>query len=119
MLDGKIAMWTYAKSQKVRNLERDPRLTALVEDGDSYAQLRGVMIRGRASMSTEKADVMAVAEKVYAANADRFGDVQYQGGALNRESLDVLEAMSAKRIAIVVEPEDIVSWDHRKLGGGY
>ncbi|MBI2170044.1 MAG: pyridoxamine 5'-phosphate oxidase family protein [Actinobacteria bacterium] len=118
-VDGRIAVWTYRKSQKVRNLERDPRITALVEAGEQYAALRGVMIRGKARMSTERDDVMAAAEAVYQRNGDRFGDVQFQGLEIDRGTRDALELMSTKRIAIVVEPDEIVSWDHRKLGGVY
>lgn len=117
--EGKVAFWTYAKSQKVRNLERDDRITALIEAGGSYSELRGVMLRGRAVLLREKADVMAVAERVYEANAERFGNVSYQGGQLDRGTMDVLEAMSAKRVGIMVEPDDVVTWDHRKLGGAY
>ena len=48
--DGRIAFWTYARSQKVRNLERDPRVSCLVEDGLDYFELRGVSVRGRAEI---------------------------------------------------------------------
>lgn len=119
MLDGRVAVWTYRKSQKVRNLERDPRLTALVESGDRYSELRGVMMRGRARLSADRDTVMAVAEAVYVRNAERFGSVQYGGETLDRGTLDVLGQMSTKRVAIVVEPDEVVSWDHRKLGGVY
>lgn len=119
LVDGKIAVWTYAKSQKVKNLQRDPRITALVEAGDSYAQLRGVQIRGVARLSSERDDVMRVAEAVYARNGDRFGGVQYGDEALDEGSRQALEAMSTKRVAIVVEPEDVVTWDHAKLQGAY
>lgn len=119
LVDGKVAVWTYGKSQKIRNLERDPRITALIESGDAYSELRGVMLRGRASLSSEPEDVMRVAEAVYLANGERFGAVQYQGEALDRGTRDVLGQMSTKRVAIIVEPETVVSWDHRKLGGVY
>ena len=42
--DGELWAWTYAKSQKVRNLERDPRCTLQVETGVEYGELRGVML---------------------------------------------------------------------------
>ena len=42
--DGRLWSWTYAKSQKVRNLERDPRATLQVEAGVDYEVLRGVML---------------------------------------------------------------------------
>ncbi len=119
LVGGRIAVWTYSRSQKVKNLERDPRITALVEGGDSYAELRGVQIRGTASVSGDRDTVMQVAEAVYSRNAERFGDVEYQGEGLDREARGVLEQMSTKRVAIVVEPDDVVSWDHRKLGGVY
>ena len=119
MVDGRIAIWTYRKSQKVKNLERDPRMTALVEAGSLYSELKGVMIRGRARLLRDTADVMRVAEAVYARNGDRFGNVEYQGEALDRGTRDALEVMSAKRVAILVDPESIVSWDHNKLGGVY
>src|ERR1700690_3657321 len=45
--EGEIWAWTYAKSQKVRNLERDPRATLQVEDGESYEELRGVMVEAQ------------------------------------------------------------------------
>src|SRR5438034_3763235 len=38
--------WTYGKSQKVRNLEREPRATVQIEAGrDRYGELRGVIDR--------------------------------------------------------------------------
>lgn len=119
LLDGRIAVWTYAKSQKIRNLERDPRVTALVERGDSYSQLQGVQIRGRARLSRDHDLLMRVAEAVHTRNADRFGDVQREGAPLDEGTRGVLEEMSAKRVAVIVEPERVVTWDHRKLGGTY
>jgi len=119
LVDGAIAVWTYRKSQKVKNLERDARITALVESGELYSELRGVMIQGTARLLTEVDDVMRVAELVYTRNADRFGATEYRGGSLDRGSREALEHMSAKRVAIVVEPEIVISWDHAKLGGTY
>lgn len=119
LVDGRIAVWTYAKSQKVRNLERDPRITALVESGDSYNELRGVMIRGQARLSADRSTVLTVADAVYVRNAPRFGAVEYRGAEVDRGAREALEQMSSKRVAIVVEPDEVVSWDHRKLGGVY
>src|SRR6478672_890943 len=53
VLDGRLAFWTYARSQKIRNLERDPRLSCLVEDGADYFELRGVSMTGRAEIVRE------------------------------------------------------------------
>lgn len=120
LLDGRIVAWTYRKSQKIKNLERDPRITALVESGDTYSSLQGVQIVGRAEMADDPDAVMQVAEAVYVRNADRFGDVEFQGDRVaDAGRRDTLRAMSEKRIAITVEPVHVVSWDHRKLGGVY
>src|SRR5262245_16927007 len=62
--DGDLAFWTYARSQKIRNLERDPRVTCLVEDGEEYFDLRGVTVTGTARLLREEADVRSVGTAV-------------------------------------------------------
>jgi len=121
IVDGKIAFWTYGKSQKVRNLERDPRLTVLVADGDQYSELRGIQIQGRARILHDPDDVGAIGEAVYSRNAPRFGDVRFEGRdfEFDDDTRAAVRAMGAKRVGIVVEPDHVVTWDHRKLGGIY
>ena len=109
VIDDRIAFWTYRKSQKVLNLKRDPRITVLVEDGKSYGELRGVSIAGRAILSEDREAVMDIGKRLF---VRYFGD-------LNEAAMAGVEASGAKRIAITVEPEHVVSWDHGKLGGGY
>ncbi len=46
--------WTYAKSQKARNLERDARATIGIEDGVQYHELRGVMFECDVASSTTR-----------------------------------------------------------------
>lgn len=110
--DGAIVMTTFAKSQKVRNLERDPRVSLLVEDGEQYAELRGVVIYGRAELLREPAAVLGCLERITVRNAGAPG----VDPSVMRESL---RRTAAKRVAIRVRPERIVSWDHAKLGGVY
>jgi PPOX class probable F420-dependent enzyme len=105
VLDGRIAMWTYAKSQKGRNLRRDPRLTCLVEAGETYGELRGVSIAGRAELHDDYDTVFAVGEALYR---------RYQGD-MTHETRKGVEAEARKRIAIFVDPLRTASWDHRKL----
>jgi PPOX class probable F420-dependent enzyme len=107
VIDDRVAFWTYRKSQKVLNLQRDPRITVLVEDGTSYGELRGVSIAGRANLSEDREAVMDIGKRIF---VRYFGD-------LNEATMAGVEASGAKRIAITVEPERVVSWDHRKLGG--
>jgi PPOX class probable F420-dependent enzyme len=107
--DGEIVFWTYAKSQKVVNLRRDPRLTVLVAAGEVYEQLKGVSISGRAELVEDPDDVMRYGEAVY----ERYW------GPLNDTAREGVRAMGAKRVVIVVKPERVMSWDHSKLGGAY
>jgi PPOX class probable F420-dependent enzyme len=100
--------WTYAKSQKARNLERDARATLQVEDGEEYHELRGVMMECDVEIERDPERVAEYGMALF----KRFG----------AEGPDV-EAMIAKqapkRIGMRFTPTRIVSWDHRKLGGVY
>jgi hypothetical protein len=111
MVGGNAVFWTFGKSQKVVNLRRDPRMTGLVESGDTYDQLRGVEMRGRGVIVDEYDDVLEIGKAV---------GVKYNGpSALGESALPFLEAQAAKRVGVVFEIEQIVSWDHTKLAGGY
>jgi PPOX class probable F420-dependent enzyme len=106
LIDGRIAMWTYGKSQKAANLRRDPRVTCLAETGVQYGELRGVAITGRAELNDDYDTVFAVGEAL---------QHRYQGGEMTHASRAGIEAESRKRIAVFVDPVKTVSWDHRKL----
>jgi len=105
-----IWVWTYAKSQKVRNLERDDRATLQVEDGEQYHELRGVMIEARAVIHRDL-------ELVSEFGAELFG--RYGSDTTGPGFLDVVRAQAAKRVALQFRPQRIATWDHRKLGGVY
>ena len=102
LLDGRITFWTYRSSQKARNLARDPRITCLVETGDDYFELRGVQVRGVVRILDAG---LAVGRHVAAGVAGVPPD------AVD----DYVRHAARKRVAYTVEPERIVSWDHRKL----
>ena len=109
-IDGKPAFETFTKSQKVKNLLRDPRITVLVEDGDQYEELRGVELVGTAEVSDDPETVMTVARSV----VERYFPVD------KPEDLDAIAAgLAHKRSAIVINTDKVVSWDHHKLAGGY
>jgi hypothetical protein len=105
-----IWAWSYAKSQKVRNLERDARATLQVEAGDTYDQLRGVMIE---------------AETVIHRDTDRtveFGLALFEryGGWKAREAAaEMVRGQASKRVLLQFSPRRTASFDHRKLGGAY
>jgi PPOX class probable F420-dependent enzyme len=108
-LEGAPAFWTYGKSQKILNLRRDPRITALVEDGEQYEELRGVELVGSGTIVEERDRIMELGRSVF----ERYT------GPYTDEMAPVLEATGAKRLVVKIEVESVVSWDHRKLGGRY
>ena len=110
--EGEIWIWTYAKSQKVRNLERDPRATVLIETGEEYGELRGVMVEARAHLHRDRETVLGFAEELTLRYAEGLETVAGEARAM-------LEAQAPKRVAIRFEPLRTASWDHRKLGGVY
>lgn len=111
MEGGKVAFRSFAKSQKILNLERDDRITVLVDDGSSYATLRGVMIRGRARLMRDRDLAMRVYRRV---------TEKYEGVRLDNAQAEAgFGRHAGKNTVVVVEPERTVSWDHRKLGGAY
>jgi PPOX class probable F420-dependent enzyme len=105
-----IWAWTYAKSQKVRNLERDPRATLQIEAGDTYDQLRGVMFEATTTLHRDTDDVAALGAELLA---------RYGGGAVSAEVNDAILAQARKRVALQFIVQRTVTWDHRKLGGAY
>ncbi len=108
VMDGDIVFETYTKSQKILNLQRDPRISVLVEDGDRYDQLRGVTLSGKAELVTDPEKVHALALEVMSRNTP----------VVSKEQLDgMAQKMAAKRTGVVIKPTRIVSWDHGKLGG--
>lgn len=109
VVDGDPVFWTFGKSQKIRNLRRDPRTTLLVETGDEYAQLMGVEMVGQAEVITARDDIMAIGEAVY---------VRYFG-EINDEVRPFVHATGAKRVGVRISVDKVVSWDHRKLEGTY
>ena len=108
--EGDIVFETYTKSQKIRNLERDPRITVLLEDGTVYDKLRGVMMQGTAELHTDPEAVHARALAVMVRNQPDIDPEMLSKAA---------EHMALKRTAVVVKPEKIISWDHTKLDVSY
>ena len=110
--DGEIWIYTYAKSQKVRNLTRDPRATLLVETGHEYGELRGVEIEAEADVHHDIETVFEIARELTVRYSDDISSVE-------GDAADALKAQARKRVAIRFEAKRIATWDHRKLGGSY
>ncbi|MBM7515155.1 pyridoxamine 5'-phosphate oxidase family protein [Nocardioides nitrophenolicus] len=108
--DGRIAFWTYGRSQKILNLDRDPRVTALVEDGTDYFELRGVSIEGRAEIVRDPATILEIGSAVATrmVGADSFE-------SLGEIGMQAVQKQATKRVGVIIHPERVASWDHRKM----
>ena len=108
LIDGEIWMRTYARSQKAVNIERDPRVSVLVESGEHYAELRGVQLTGRVEISRDEDLICAIAAGLL---------VKYEG--LDPEHVpaakEAYRSKAGKQVAFRIVPDRTVSWDHRKL----
>jgi hypothetical protein len=107
---GELWSWTYAKSQKVRNLERDRRCTLQVETGTEYSELRGVMLACEAVIHRDLDTVSALGADIAA---------RYGGADLTPELEAAMRKQAAKRVGLQFVERRRASWDHRKLGGTY
>jgi len=107
--DGVYLFETYGKSQKIVNLHRDPRVSVLAEQGTEYSELRGVSVQGRAEIVDAGEPLQQLMEAIVARNHRGLdaGDVT-----------KIAASMAEKRVVVIVRPDKVISWDHRKLGMG-
>ena len=108
LLDGKLAFWADNVSQKMVNLQRDPRIAAVVDSGVDFQELQGVELKGTADLRGDEETNGRIAD-LFALKAPEA----HRAGAR-----DMLLALAAERTAVIVEPQRVASWDHRKLAGG-
>jgi cobalamin biosynthesis protein CbiD len=94
----------------VRNLERDPRATLQIEAGDTYDQLRGVMIEAQVELHRNHEAVAGLGKELLA---------RYSGGTVTPEIEAAVAAQAPKRVAMRFVAQRLASWDHRKLAGVY
>ena len=103
--------WTYAASQKAKNLERDPRATLSIDDGVEYGELRGVMMECDVELEDEPEAVVAYGRSLF----ERYAP----GGELAPGMRQMVEKQAPKRVGLRFVPTRTVTWDHRKLAGAY
>ena len=108
-LDSDVAFWTYGKSQKIKNLERDTRMTCLIETGDTYDQLKGVELVGTGEIIRDPEVVQRLGENVH----ERYN------GPIDDRARQAVAVMGAKRAVVRMHVDSVVSWDHTTLGGTY
>lgn len=109
MIDGQITFWTYRTSQKALNLERDPRISCLVEVGEQYFDLKGVLVQGAARRIDDPAAVIEIGRRISAV----FSEPIAAGAGVT----EYVEHAARKRFGYAVEPTRVISWDHTKLLG--
>ena len=107
--DGTVWMTTFAKSQKTKNVERDPRVTLLIESGRTYTELKGMMITANVEIIRDIERVLDMLERV---------NVKYNGLEPSPELRAALHGQASKRVLMKFKPVKIASWDHAKLGAG-
>ena len=105
LVEGSIVLWTYGRSQKVVNIRRDPRVTCLAESGRAYDELKGVELIARGVILDDREAVLAAGRSVFDRYMGPFGEADRPR----------VEKMSAKRVAVRLDVERVVSWDHAKL----
>jgi nitroimidazol reductase NimA-like FMN-containing flavoprotein (pyridoxamine 5'-phosphate oxidase superfamily) len=113
----RIWSWTYAASQKVRNVERDPRATLQVEAGETYDQLRGVMLECDAVVHRDTAAVQALGLEIFKRYAAARGEPE--PSELDPAVVELVALQAAKRVGLEFVERRRATWDHRKLGGVY
>ena len=107
--DGELWAWTFAKSQKVRNLERDARATLQVEAGESYDQLRGVMLKTEVELVRDTEQVADLGMAIFA---------RYTGGEMGDDVRAMVLKQAEKRVGMRFAERERATWDHRKLATG-
>jgi hypothetical protein len=107
--EGELISWTYAKSQKAKNLERSPRATVGIEEGVQYHELRGAMFECDVELERDPAVVEGYGLRLF----ERYA------GDLSPEIRAMVAGQAPKRVGLRFAPSRTVTWDHRKLGGGY
>jgi general stress protein 26 len=107
--------WTFAKSQKVRNLERDPRATLQVEAGTEYDELRGVMLKADVTIHRDTQRVGELGLELFRRHGTEGGEASSSTVELSGAVRAMVLAQAPKRVALQFTERSRASWDHRKL----
>ncbi len=110
MIDGMVHFTTFGKSQKILNLQRDNKITAMLESGKAYTELKGLVIEGEAEV---------VPDTDFTAKVMGLVGSKYNGIPVPTETPEAALKAASKRVVVRIKPVDIYSWDHSKLGGVY
>ena len=114
MRGDEVWSWTFAKSQKVRNLERDPRASLQVEAGERYEELRGVLLKCDVAVHRQTERVAELGTELFS----RYRPGGADAGELDEDVRRMVIAQAPKRVALQFRPRSYATWDHRKLDAG-
>lgn len=107
VLDGRLTFWADSSSQKVVNLQRDPRIACVVDDGVDFQELRGIELIGKADLIDDQPTSERVADLFLMKVPDEHRDA----------ARVTLLGLAAERTVVSVQPQRVSSWDHNKLFG--
>lgn len=110
VIDGMVHFTTFAKSQKVLNLRRDPKITVMLESGKGYSELKGLVIEGHGEL---------VEDTPFTAKVMALVGQKYNGIPVPTDTPEAALKVAGKRVVVRIRPDDIYTWDHSKLGGVY
>lgn len=110
VVDGRLHFTTFGKSQKILNLRRNPKITCMLESGTAYTQLKGVVIEGEAEIISDNVETAKIMGLV---------GHKYSGAPLSDAPSEGQLRAASKRVVVRINPVDVYSWDHAKLGGRY
>jgi len=110
VVDGRIHFTTFGKSQKILNLRRNPKITAMLESGRAYNELKGYVVEGEAELIEDTATTARIMALV---------GQKYSGTVPASEPSETSLRVASKRVVVRINPSEEYSWDHAKLGGRY
>ncbi len=108
--NGMVTFTTFGKSQKILNLKRNPKITAMLESGRAYNELKGLVIEGTGEIDEDNAETARIMALVGS---------KYNGVPVPTDTSEARLKAASKRVVVRIKPDDIYSWDHTKLGGRY
>ena len=104
-----IIFHTYTKSQKIKNLKRDNRISLISEFGTEYRNLKGVMIYGKAEIISGEDMHEKVTKGIESVS------LKYNHISISKEYLESMKFQAKKRSVVIVKPKKYISWDHNKI----
>jgi PPOX class probable F420-dependent enzyme len=108
VIDDKIYFRAQPYKKKIKNILKKPEVCAVVEDGDKYTELRGVMVQGLAKVvDTDK----VLRKRVFDMLAEKYRSMR----DTDRFPTSWQETYGKEhRVVVEFKPTKIVSWDNRK-----